>query len=90
MKKMTGGTADPVFFVKRHIRRNGKWRNNGYGMTELTVSLLRFTGISPMAPQADILDIDMKTQPPSSERQDHMAIQAPDLRIIMGTGGKQG
>lgn len=43
-----------------------------------------------MAPQADILDIDMKTQPPSSERQDHMAIQAPDLRIIMGTGGKQG
>lgn len=43
-----------------------------------------------MAPQADILDIDMKTQLPSSERQGHMTIQAPDLRIIMGTGGKQG
>jgi len=35
MEKMTGDAADPVFFIKGHISRNSKWRNNRHGMAEV-------------------------------------------------------
>jgi len=91
MKKMTGDTADPVFFVKGHIRRHGKRRDNRDGVAELAAVRWRLAGIGRMAPQADIPAIGMKTQGnPFCQGQGHMTIQAPDLRVIMGSGGGQG
>jgi len=43
-----------------------------------------------MALQADILDIGMKTPGNPCQGQGHMAVKAPDLRIIMGRRGRQG
>ena len=91
MKKMTGDTADPVFSVKGHIRRNSKRRGNRDGVAEPAAVRLRLAGIVPMAHQADIPAIGMKTQGnPFCQGQGHMAIQTPDLRVIMGPGGRQG
>ena len=90
MKKMTGDTTDPVFFIKRHIRRYRKRRNNRYRMPEYAAVLPRFTGIGLMTPQADILNVGIKLQVNSFQGQGHMTIQAPDLRVIMGRCSRRG